>query len=415
MQKKFFSLIFIFLVKISTSFPQASNYLLSKNSIISVITMQPTTDKNNWYGHSCIRIFDHKNNIDELFDLSYYDSKSKLAYRVHSRFIDALKNEQLNHKRNWYEQELNLTLEEKQKIFELLILSSNGLFTGYETDLVFENAPTKIISMLKLILNDKLDLQIKPESLRTILNNCLISQTEFLKNNLFFGNKTDDLKLTSGNCFTAEQLKNALSSSFTIDPKSNEKIPLVLNERLLVNYEDSSMYTQFFTEFSTNIILLIILILVFLLTIGQFFLNAKNNALKSIMISIKSIELLFFVFIGTLGCIILINDFFTFENANILFINNFNFLWLLPTNLFMAFSILSVKKSIFISFYWLFNLLAILVCALLFYLDIFNQYSSISNYILMAIIFIRSIYHSIRFFPFKTKKPILNQEPAILN
>ncbi len=392
-----------------TVFPQETNYNLSKESVISLITMEPTVDHNNHYGHSAIRIYDINNNIDELFDLCYYDKHTNLSYKMHLRFIEALKKDQLNFSRNWYEQELNLTHEEKKKVFELLILSCNGPYYGFTEDFFTESAPIKIHSMLKLILGDKLHIQSGKITLRTILNNDFISQNEIFLNNIFYGTNADNPLLTLDCCYTPEQLKMiAAKSKLTVNEEITED--LVTNERSLVNCP-SLNHSSFFTINLTVIILSSILTIIFLLTIIQLYLNSREIRAKSLIIGIKAFDLIFFVSVGLVGCKILTNDCLS---TNLLYTKNYNFIWLVPSNLIMAFTLISNKKNTLFSLYWLFNFFTILTFISLHLLNIINQTVTIPNILLMSAISIRCLYHFIRFYPFKTKQPVLNQEPAVL-
>lgn len=410
MFKKFIFSILFFSV-IFAAFPQETNYNLSSEAVISLITMEPSSQTNNNYGHSAIRIYDHKNNIDELFDLCFYDSRTHLYYKMHSRFIDALKKDQLSFTRNWYEQELNLNGEEKKKVFELLILSCNGPYYGFNEEFFTESAPIKILSMLKLILGNKLKLHSGNLTLRTIINNDFINQTTVIFNNIFLGANADNPKLTLDSCYTSEQLKTLVSNSRIFNEK-NEEESLVLNERPLVSLENPDILNKFDSNKVSIIILSALLSLTLLLTLVQFYLNSKEISIKSFLIAIKASELIFFVLTGITGIAILTNDCLS---NNILYKNNFNWLWLFPANLFMAFTLISVKKNILYSIYWLIIILSILTFGILVYFNIISQFVSLENILIMTANLIRSIYHCIRYYPFKTKKPVLNQEPAILN
>ena len=211
MLKKVLLVSALFLSFLFTVSPQEKSFALSKNAVISLITMEPSSKPDNYYGHSALRVYDEENDIDELFNLGF--KKNGLSYKNHSRFIDAVNEDIRTYSRNWTEQELNMTHEQKQKMFELLILSCNGPYYGYRNDFLTENSTTKIFSLLKLILNENLEIVSGKHTYRSVINNDFISRFDRIKNNILLGSNSDINFKTEDVCFTPELLKIVIEKS----------------------------------------------------------------------------------------------------------------------------------------------------------------------------------------------------------
>ena len=407
MLKKVLLVSALFLSFLFTVFPQEKSFALSKNAVISLITMEPSSKPDNYYGHSALRVYDEENDIDELFNLGF--KKNGLSYKNHSRFIDAVNEDIRTYSRNWTEQELNMTHEQKQKMFELLILSCNGPYYGYRNDFLTENSTTKIFSLLKLILNENLEIVSGKHTYRSVINNDFISRFDRIKNNILLGSNSDINFKTEDVCFTPELLKIVIEKSNIIE-KTQKRTPLLINFRSLVDV--SSEDSPLLSDFTVKIIFFILLAFIFSLTVLQVIFNSKSFILKSFTIAIKSFELLILVFTGFLGILVLFNNFFsTFVLSSF----NYNFIWLFPANFICAFFTLKNTKNLYISVYWIILFVMNVTFTVLSLTQIIPQTQSLENYIFISMLSIRYLYHALRFIPFKIKMPVLNQEPAVLN
>lgn len=403
MKKAFLSIIILFSI-FSTVFTQEKSYSLSKNSVISLITMEPSSEADNYYGNSAIRIYDEENNIDELFNLGWYDSNQRLSFMIHTRFIDAIEKDNLFYKRNWTEQELNLSIEEKRKIFEFLILSFDGSYYGYDQNLTKENSSIKIFSLLKLILSDRIEYDFSSSTARQILNNKYISQSQTILNNIFYGSKTDLPLSINNNCYTPEYLKSIISNS-KIKQINKDSINLMANERSVVNsYPQNS---SFFNELFVQIFLAAITFIILIVTIIQFIFHIKKIPHPAFSLLIKSLDILLFTTAGCCGIIIILNNFFSTE---LLYHYNFNFTWLFPFNTFISLLILKSNKNLFLTIYFIISFVCLFIpfaC-----IKIWPQYIGITNSIFITILAIRYAYQIFEFIPLKTKKPALSKEPV---
>jgi len=404
--RKVFSAIVLFTSLLFAAFSQEKSFNLSKNSVISLITMEPSAENGNRYGNSAIRIYDEENNIDELFNLGWYNDNQDLSYTLHSRFIEALNRDLLMYNRNWTEQELNLSTEEKRKVFELLILQCNGPYFGYKQNVTNENSSIKIFSLLKLILSDRIEYDFSSATSRQIINNNYINQGQLILNNIFFGSNSDSPLTVNDNCFTAEYLKQIVKSS-KIKHNNDKTENLCINERSLVENQPQNL--PLVNEFIVQIVIAIILLSVFIVTIIQINFEFRHNAHPALNLFMKSIDIILFTISGCCGVIIVINNFLS---QDFIYQTNFNYVWLLPLNIIFALLILKTNKSLLTGLYFLLAFLCLIIpfaC-----IKIWPQYIGITNILLISILGLRYFYQFILFTPFKTKKPAPDKEPVEL-
>jgi hypothetical protein len=144
---------------------QAQVLQLSNRSRFSVITCSPGPDLYSLFGHSAFRLQDsiQGNYYDVvynygtfLFDETFYVkfARGKLDYLLQSStyedFISAYEYEG----RGVWEQELRLTLAEKQRLFELLQTNLKRENCTYRYDFFYDNCSTRIRDMLMRALSD---------------------------------------------------------------------------------------------------------------------------------------------------------------------------------------------------------------------------------------------------------------------
>ena len=131
---------------------------LSKESEVSILTIGPGFVLNDAFGHSAIRIKDPSQNIDLIFDYGRYDfqakgfylnfAKGKLDYEIGWTYSeDFISNYKLQQRRVTA-QIINLTLKEKQNLFEGLQTNIQPQNKSYSYDFFYNNCATKIKDVL---------------------------------------------------------------------------------------------------------------------------------------------------------------------------------------------------------------------------------------------------------------------------
>ena len=166
MKKKllYLSLILVHILLISTV--KAQKITLSESAAISVLTMGPGTNLNDSFGHSAFRISDTNQNIDVVYNYGVYNFdtpnfylkfvKGQLMYQL-DRTDFSLFYQHYSDQDRWIkEQVLNLTIKEKQEVFDFLQKNYLPENRKYIYDFFFENCATRIRDVLAGVLKNKL-------------------------------------------------------------------------------------------------------------------------------------------------------------------------------------------------------------------------------------------------------------------
>lgn len=160
--KKFLFIGFIALwVNASAQFAQ-----LSEGAKISVLTMGPTQEElYSAFGHSAFRVYDSIQNIDLFYNYGVFDfnqphfylnfAKGNLNYKLEVYDFAPYRDYYIQHNRYIHEQVLNLTAEQKQKVFSYLQWNSLPQNQYYRYDYFYDNCATKIRDVVKAALKEE--------------------------------------------------------------------------------------------------------------------------------------------------------------------------------------------------------------------------------------------------------------------
>ncbi|MDX8338449.1 DUF4105 domain-containing protein [Draconibacterium sp. IB214405] len=129
-------------------------FTLSEKAVVSIITCSPGNEMYSVYGHSAIRVKDPALNYDVAFNYGIFDfSSPNFLYRFCAgqtdyllgayRFNDFL-NEYRHDKRSVFEQEINLTAQEKQVVVDFLVWNAQPENRVYRYNFFFDNCATRV-------------------------------------------------------------------------------------------------------------------------------------------------------------------------------------------------------------------------------------------------------------------------------
>lgn len=193
-------LLTLFLLSSNINFGQT----LSPNATVSVLTCDSGNELYSLFGHTALRFSDPENRIDAVFNYGYFDFatpnfylrfiKGDLQYFVAVDKYEAFLAEYIYFQRGVYEQKLNLSEVQKQKIFDELnaVITSDKRFYTYK--FIDRNCTTMIVDVLNKNLTSPINTNISDaeKTNRTILYGYLNSHFyENLGINIMFGAKTD--------------------------------------------------------------------------------------------------------------------------------------------------------------------------------------------------------------------------------
>lgn len=310
-------LFLISLLTFSLGFSQQSP--ITDNTKISILTVDVADEAHSLYGHTALRIQDSRTNIDLVYnygmfdfrtenfvmkfvkgDLQYYAAAYPYADFEYSYMLD---------NRSIYEQVLNLSLAEKQQLFQKLNTSLFSQDRFYTYKFIDRNCTTKVIDIVNEVLQNKpiIKKNTDSKSYRDVLfpyaNNHFYEQ---LGINIIFGKKVDNQATTM---FLPLDLMDNLNKT-TYKGK-----PIVAETKTLFKANRTNTFS-----FTDSIYSLILVLLIFVL------LNKK--ATNSIYFSLIGLIGLLFSGIGLYS-----------SHKELLW--NYNILLFNPLLLFLVFFILS--------------------------------------------------------------------------
>ena len=201
MQKKIFLLFYFFVTTLTYS--QTSP--ITENTKISVLTVGTANESHSLYGHTAIRIYDSKANIDLVYNYGMFDFRTEnfmlkfvkgdLQYYAAAYAYQDFEYNYHEENRSIYEQVLNISLVEKQQLFEKLNTSLNSNDKFYTYKFIDRNCTTKVIDILNEVLVGKpiVKRNIDSKTYRDVLFSYVSEQFyQKLGINIIFGHKVDN-------------------------------------------------------------------------------------------------------------------------------------------------------------------------------------------------------------------------------
>jgi hypothetical protein len=314
---------------------------LSEQSKVYLLTCEVGDEIYEQFGHSAIRIEDPINDIDQCYNWGMFEfgedefefnmkfAKGSLDYFMAVEPLEYFLYPYQITKREVIQQELNLTLELRNKLWNLLLENAKPENKFYRYDFFFDNCATRIDGFLQLLLGDKLLLAEIPEitnqTYRAEVDRCFSNYpwTGFGVD-LVLGYKIDVKMGNEGVMFSPIFMSQVYEESQIITPTGTQN--LVLSRDVIVQgVKRDESHDVVFTPLVVTIIILVITILL------SFF---KLNVVFKIWSSFL------FVLLGILGCLLL---FMWFGTEHLGTKGNLNVIWANPLLIILAF-VIWIKK-----------------------------------------------------------------------
>jgi len=278
-----FSLLLSFTIGFSQSLP------LSKDAKISVLTCGLGNESYSFFGHTAIRVADPENNIDVVYNYGNFDfrtpnfvakfAKGDLQYSVGvASFSDFI--EEYNYdKRSVFEQELLISNDLKQKLFDKLnsTLASEDRYYTYK--FIDKNCTSMVVDIINTTLGENVVVKKGDTDItyRSILFPYFDGHFyEKLGTSIIFGTKVDQL---GTKIFLPFELKESLEKT-TFQNK-----PLAGKTKTFLNFEKETPMSWW------NNIYTYLFILAFVIL-------AHNKTVDKIYLLILSLMGIFFVIMG---------------------------------------------------------------------------------------------------------------------
>ena len=317
---------FIFLINIVSIFAQ--QFQLSPEAKLSVLTIGPGESLNDAFGHNGFRIKDNSLGIDVVYGYGEYDfdapnfylkfAQGKLNYLISRHNFSDIVYHYSQNNRNIDEQVLNLTKEEKQKLFNFLENNYKPENRRYLYDFFYDNCATRIRDVAIKATNRSIDFNVpknfEPKTFRTLIHDHVGLNT--------WGSFGIDIALGSVIDRKASVNEHMFLPKYIHDFFENA----TLNDSQNLVESSSNLYEKKATRSSSNFLLSPIIVIGLIGFIILFFTykDHKNNT-RSIWL-----DLIIFGTTGIIGVLILLLWFATDHSATA---QNYNVLWAFPLNI----------------------------------------------------------------------------------
>lgn len=306
----------------------AQQLKLSPYAQVSVITVGPGTSLNDAFGHNAFRIKDIARGIDVTYGYGEYDfeaphfylkfAQGKLNYLLGRVNFNAFYNFYVSVNRTMREQVLNLSPDEKQKLFEYLENNYKPENRRYLYDFFYDNCATKIRDVLektsdtKIIFNAPEGFQ--PKTFRSLIYECVDKNTwGSLGIDMALGSVIDKKATPYEHMFLPKYIFEFFE---TATKDGSEK--LVKETHTLYQKKETPTTDAFWS--SPLFIMGIIALVIIWMTYKDFKKNKRS----------KILDVILFVFTGLIGILMLLLWFATDHTATA---QNYNLLWACPLNL----------------------------------------------------------------------------------
>lgn len=357
---------------------------LSEKAEISLLTCDPGKELYSVFGHSAVKVYDPVKKIDKVYNYGTFDFnvpgfytkfiKGKLNYKLSVTNFEQFKYEYIVENRTICEQYLNLTSEQKQKLFAFLENNSLPENCYYLYDFLFDNCASRIRDVIEKVLGDKLQFYVKDKNItfREMLTPYLQDIPWWnLGIQLILGLPVEKKATPYQYMFLPDYLKEAFDKA-TIQQKG-KTLPLV-SETIYV-FKSKPVKNKSIIFITPSIVFWSLFLILGLFT---FFELRKQRYYPAI-------DFVLFIITGLFGCLYLFMWFGTDHQPTY---QNLNLLWAIPLHLPMVFFILKRGECKIVAFYFFFN--CIILLALLFGWAFLPQHFHIALIPLLLILLMRS-------------------------
>lgn len=343
----------VLLLLIITTLCNAQSSTLSDQAEISVITCGPFQGEvYSAFGHSAFRVYDAALGIDKAYNYGVFDfdqpnfylnfARGRNNYMLGVYPYDRFRDYYIYHNRYVHEQKLNLSTQQKQRLYEFLEWNALPDNRSYPYDYFYDNCATKIRDVAVKVFGDSVKFDgsfITTEfSIRELTDLYLAHQPwGDLGIDICLGLPMDKKASPYEYMFLPDYIE------YSFDHATLNNTPIV-KEKIIV-YESQK------EEYSKNLLHpLSVFGLVALVTLFLSVWDLKRKKLSTWF------DTALFGTTGLVGILLLLLWIATDHKAAA---NNFNLLWALPTHLFAVISF--IKKPAWLKRYFL---IVFLICAL---------------------------------------------------
>lgn len=374
---------FIFLFIVFSSFGQ--QYILSPEAKLSVLTIGPGESLNDAFGHNGFRIKDITQGIDDVYGYGEYDfeapnfylkfAQGKLNYLISRDKFSDFYNHYVRHNRTIKEQVLNLSTEEKQKVFNFLENNYKPENRRYLYDFFYDNCATRIRDVIEDTTKSNIEFihlnNSESKTFRDLIHEHVdINTWGRFGIDIALGSVIDKNATTNEYMFLPKYI-----NSFFEKAKISNSENLVKSSSIIFQKKETNTSSNFL--FSPLMIMGILALIILLITYKDYKKNIRS----------KWLDIILFGTTGIVGVIILLLWFATDHSATA---QNYNVLWAVPLNIIIIVQLF--KKQVKNWFKSYLKFLIIMLCLMTLHWIIGVQVFTIGLIPLLIALLIRYLY-----------------------
>ncbi|MCC5929591.1 MAG: DUF4105 domain-containing protein [Cyclobacteriaceae bacterium] len=319
---------------------------LSRVSVISIITAEPGEELYSTFGHSAIRIKDDLQNMDYVFNYGTFNfntpnfymkfARGKLPYLLSVQEYENFRIGYEYENRGLSEQVLNLTLRDKQAIFDFLMENYKPENRAYAYDFFYDNCATRIRDVFKNTLGDAIvfeDGYLPGTPTFRELINPYLKNLHWSKFGIYLalGIPADKLASPPEYMFLPDYLEQAFDKADYF--RNDRRMPLVAHKNALFQ---SKIQPQIFQiAITPGLVFTVLFFVVALITYWEY---KKDRYLLGF-------DVCFFSILGILGWVIFFLWFLTDHKTTA---GNLNIFWASPLYFPLAFGLIIKKYAPFV-------------------------------------------------------------------
>jgi hypothetical protein len=266
--------IFYLLLLSVVIFPLSAQVRLSEGARISILTCLPSEEAVfTVYGHTVIRICDPDNTIDTIFNYGIFDfSKSNFVYRFAKgetdyklgvTFFDYFLAEYQMRGGGITEQVLNLLPDEKQRIWEALVINAQPENVIYRYNFFFDNCATRPVAIVEQSVDGEVIYkhETKPQTFRQLINYCMRNKPWLIfGTELALGSPADRIATPHEELFLPLYLEKAFDKA-VIQNLDGSVRKLVSETNVLAEEIPEEVEISFFTPLFCSLLLFLLILL----------------------------------------------------------------------------------------------------------------------------------------------------------
>ncbi len=328
-------------------FTGAGAFQLTGSAEISILTCSPGDEAYSVYGHSAIRVHDPALQYDLVFNYGIFDfSSSNFVWRFAKGQTDYLLGatkfrsflaEYINDERSVFEQQLNLTQAEKQKIFDFLLWNAAPENRVYRYNFFFDNCASRVRDVIAQNVEGGIEYtdEASGKTLRDLIHDYQ-QPLQWLNfgNDFLVGAEADRKATLQEEMFLPDYVMKHFASAQRVDNGQ----PIVAASQVLYQAPKHNLKVSILT--SPFSVFLLLFLVVLLLSLGEF----KRGKLK------PALDFTLFFVSGFAGIFV---GWFVLFSEHPAMSPNYNLLWLFPLNAVFAFLWLKKKWRPALKYYHL--------------------------------------------------------------